>query len=467
MALQIRPVENQVNAGLSGAIAGAAGAAGGFIEAQAFKQRQELQRQQSDAALRRIAMAEQRQELELSRFFEQQKARQQRMDLIDRKQQAVGRAFDALRAINGRPPAGSTQTAGNLPMEFDAAMDELSLAVRDGGMTPAQAGQAMKLLGTRYEAALQKVDADALTKSLTDEIAGGYWSESGALGLESDVDGDGRPDDIADTPALLLQALQDGVPAEQVRLMHQQAKRAIDYEKARIQERVKVAAESEAKVMQDMTIGPVGRRLATERIAAWARDEYPHTDEGRKLFDRDLNAAMGGLVPVEKNGQRVYMTEAQRDEVAFGLERDDPLKLIDDRSTILSRFLGEFRDDPDLSEEENAARFKAYQQRMTELSGSLFGTSQPDPRWAVKDPRAQQGAPNAQAGTTSRTTRPPPLTEQIQNPDAAGAGADTPQALFQTLLRGRAPQSLSQDEKAEIALELRRRFGPTGGVRTR
>lgn len=461
MALQIRPVENQANAGLSGAVSGAAGGAAGFMEAQAFKQRQELERRQSDAAMRRLTMAERQQELALSRFFEQQKARQQRMDLVDRKQEAAGKAFDAMRAITGRPAPGSAQTAGNLPMEFDAALDQIGQTVRAGGMTLTQAGEAMKLLGTRYEAAIQRVDADALAKSLADEIATGYWSASGALGLESDVDGDGQPDEIADTPALLLQALQDGVPAEQVRLMHQQAKQAIDFEKARIQERVKVAAESEAKVMQDMTIGPVGRRLATERIAAWSRDEYPHTEEGRKLFDRDLNAAMGGLVPVEKNGQRVYMTEAQRDEVAFGLERGDPLKMVDDRSTILSRFLGEFRDDPDLSAEENEARFQQYQKRMDELSGALFGRPEPSPFMAVKDPRAQQNAP----GTT--TTRPPPLTEQIQNPDAAGSETDTPQAVFQTLLRGRDPKSLSQDEKAEIALELRRRFGPTGGVKTR
>jgi hypothetical protein len=431
--LQIRPVEQNVAPGLTGALGGAAGAAQGFMAAEDVKRKRALQDQAAQADQRRLAIAERNQEIQLQRFFQQQQVQRDRQDRLDRKDAGASAGFDAMRTLMGKAATPVTGSAAALPPEFDAELDAIA---SNPGMTMAQKMQALKLVGTRYEAAVTKLKRDDVAKKIMDEVAMGAWDPSNALGLEIDADGDGQPDPISETPALLLKALEEGDDPEFIERLHQNATRAMDQEKARIQRRVNVGAEVEQVLAaQGSMIPPEAHSAAVQAINRWMRDEYPQTEQGEKEFKMDFQAALAGTLPlVDKNGVKVYVPHDKYMEAEHSLKapptpEETAMERRKAKAEIMGRFLGEFRDDPESND--NDARWESYKKRMGELEAAMAGGG----------PAPQQVAPAAQAAV-------PPLEPGM-----------TPADRFKQLVGTRDPRTMTEAEKAEVARRVRAEFG--------
>lgn len=424
---------------LATGLGGAGAAVGGFMQAEAFveqrklRQRQaEMEQQGLDQRQQQLDLANRRQDAIAQRYLSEReaKANEARQD-----QQQRGDVFGVLKSLYGGGKQMGPQPADpmqSMPDEWAQEIDSLGQAFRSGTLTASQTSEALKLVAANKEATLRRVATQQLTDRLMKEIASGSWKPEAALGLQMDVDGDGQPDPISDTPQLLLRMLGEGkIDPAQVEAMHFAAKQAIDNEKARIITREKQALKAEMVLNQSQDVTPEGERLAIGRIAAWRRDEYPQTQQGLEQFMRDFNAAKTGLVPLKgKSGQTYYVPEADAKEAELDLKPRSPFAEIEEKSTVLSRFLGEYRDDPELSDEENDKRWQRYRARMLELDGELFQGQKP----------AAQAEPEKASG-------PPPEKGM------------TRAARARQLMGGTPMEQMTVEQKAAIARQIRAEFG--------
>lgn len=426
MALQIRPSQKAVAPGMTGAISGAAGAAQGFMQAQDIYRRQENERLELDANMRRLMLAERNQELQLQRFFENQRRQQAKQDREVAGDEAAAKAFESMRGALGLGQAGKLpkSAGGNLPQAFDQDVANISGAVRSGGMSPAEGMQALKIVGTRYEAAIQKLNAEELSTTLMDEIARGDWNPEAVTGVQMDVDGDGDPDPISDTPALLIQALKEGVDPQMIGVLHERARQAYTDAKAKFEWRNGKGAEYDTKLKQMAgTLTPEGYAAATSIVDKWMRDQYPHTEQGMKEFDRDFNMATQGMMPLvdEKDGMKSYVPREQFLEAKHKLEAgaDPEFQRIEDETALVSKVVGEFRPPSDITDpKEINSLWQQYLGRLREAKEALGVT-----------PPANKGMMPSRAGALTggapRGTKPPPLTEQMY--DAKNTKRDSSQ----------------------------------------
>jgi hypothetical protein len=425
---------------LATGLGGAGAAVGGFMQAEAFveqrklRQRQaEMEQQALDQRGQQIELANRRQDAIAQRYLSEREAK---ANEARQEQQQRGDVFGVLKSLyGGGGPQMGPQPAdpmASMPDEWAQEIDTIGQGFRDGTLTASQTSEALKLVAANKEATLRRVATQQLTDRLTKEIASGSWKPEAALGLQMDVDGDGQPDPISDTPQLLLRMLGEGkIDPAQVEAMHFAAKQAIDNEKARIVTREKQALKAEMVLNQSQDVTPEGERLAIGRIAAWRRDEYPQTQEGLEQFQRDFNAAKAGMVPLKgKSGQTYYVSEAEAREAELDLKPRSPFAEIEEKSTVLSRFLGEYKDDPELDDEANEKRWQMYRKRMIELDGELFRGQKPPEVEANKPP----DAPKPEKGMTRA-------------------------ARARQLMGGTPMEKLTVEQKAAIARQIRSEFG--------
>jgi len=490
--MQLRAIPGTVMPGLTGAISGAAGAAQGFLAAEEIHRKRQMQDEELQLAQRRMSLAEQRQEQVLERFMQQREMASQKAQREQTGQDAAGDAFGAMRrTLFGKQTPTDPKALGDVPQEFEQAAGAIEEAIRSGGMSPSEGAQAYKLLGTQYDAAATKLQSNNVLRQIQDEVNRGDWDPANALGIEIDVDGDGQPDPISDTPSLLMQALHDGVDPEIVAAEHARAKRAIDGEKARMIRRESIAAEAEQMLGQlGNQLPPEAFTASMERLGAWRRDEYPPTSQGEADFKMDFQQAQLGNLPLQtKGGVKVYVPRDQYLEAEHKLKGggDPELERATDILKALSPLLGKFEDQSLDSDEKNNKRFNQYMERASKMADwfgltpkqrnetapsrssvltsgkpagkASAGPTQPpsaDPSTTPPaDVPAADGA--AQDDIPPGYTRPPPLTDQATG--GAPAQASTPAARFQEILGQRDYSTLSVKEKADIARQLRAEFG--------
>jgi hypothetical protein len=137
------------------------------------------------------------------------------------------------------------------------------------------------------------------------------------------------------------------------------------------------------------------------------------------------------MVPLKgKSGQTYYVSEAEAREAELDLKPRSPFADIEEKSTVLSRFLGEYRDDPELDDEANEKRWQMYRRRMIELDGELFRGQKPPEAPAEN----QSNAPKPEKGMTRA-------------------------ARARQLMGGTPMEKMTVEQKAAIARQIRSEFG--------
>lgn len=463
--VQVRPVPRDASP-LATGLGGAGLAARGF-------QQMDLEQKESLRLLEQLKLAQDQHDLDVRDWLAQRADARREQDEKSRQRQDAGDLFKALGAMNGQesqelppgiagPPA-PTQMFG--PDTWKMQNQAIGEAVRSGALTIPQGLSALRLLGAQQQTALRRVASDELRRKIVNGIASGEWNPKNALGLELDLDGDGKPDPISETPQILLEMLDDPQRSpESVAALHDYVLKRIAAEKARIDTRERKAAEADQMRIEAQGITPEANRLAIETIGKWRRDEYEQTEQGLRDFKQDFEQALVGNVPImlKKSGVKVYVSEAEAKRAEIGEEVDPQFERVKATAGILDSFIGPMpKYDPEFDDEENERARQRYLQDFRELSEALGLTPPKEKGMMPSRAGVLTGGAQPQQSQQPTVTRPPPLTSQIVGPgqSTSSSGAADPRERALELLGGRKYESLSVQEKAEMARKLRAEFG--------
>jgi hypothetical protein len=495
--MKIQGIRREATPGLSGALSGASQGVQGYLQGVALTQAQqqrerELALREQDAARRQamldLSIGRTSQAYDRQRFMQGQALRKEDTERQEKgaAQRSGASILDAARAriTSGMPqpkgPYGDTVPGAQsgLPPEIEAAFEQIR---NDPNLSPEERADAIESWSALASAGARDSAAKELATRIQQEVASGRWTPEAGLGLQIDIDGDGKPDDWSDAPNKLLFLLGEGkLDPMEVAQLHENAKRAGTQQQAMMKRRMMKVAEAQTRVETNAALMPPEAQYAADEVIARYQDgEFGSDQFGEQEFERELGAAMQGMVFVEgKNGRRYAVPYAEAAQAELDLKappKDPALQNAEDFAGLADRFFPPFTppkgtDGAAVSDAEiKAAQDRHMADKLTFLDAFLkrFGIVNPgDAKNSEADraTRAEEYGKNLTRGVKIHAGEPalpgPPSKKTVEHtPEQAAAVSDE---TFASTLTGQIRtkyDAMPPEEQAKFRQMVRERRG--------